>query len=234
MISATELVYDVEMKLNKVATNRHQSIPKEDILIALNEGQIQLIKQKTNINNIYKLGIDSFNKRFDDLKDLIPPDKELSIVKLTPSIYVADIDSIDDYMFFVSCYIIADKEECIDRVLDINSLIPHADVRVWLRNSNLSPSFEYQETFATLSSNGLEVYTDTTFTPKSLYLRYLRYPQKIDISGYLHLDGTPSTDSDCELPEYLKDELSDLTTTNLAAMTENTTAYQVGKAKQTD
>lgn len=229
MISTKDLIYDVEMKLNKVATLRHQGIPREEIIIVLNLSQIQLIKQRVNPNNIYKLGIDSFNKRFDDFKAIIPPDKELSIVKLRDNIYVSDLSKVSDYMFWIGSYITANKGECKDRVINISKLIPHADVNTWMENSHLCPSFEYQETFAVLSSNGIEVYTDGTFTPNHLYLRYVRYPQKMDISGYIHIDGTPSTDSDSELPEYLREDIVNLTVQKLAAMTENLNAYEASK-----
>ena len=40
------------------------------------------------------------------------------------------------------------------------------------------------------------------------------------------LDGSPSTNQDCELEEYLEDELLDLTVQNLAMYTENASAVQ--------
>jgi len=40
------------------------------------------------------------------------------------------------------------------------------------------------------------------------------------------LDGTPSTDVNCELELYLEDEIVDLTVQNLAMYTENAAAVQ--------
>ena len=40
------------------------------------------------------------------------------------------------------------------------------------------------------------------------------------------LDGTPSSDVNCELEEYLEDEIVDLTVQNLAMYTENAAAVQ--------
>jgi hypothetical protein len=70
------------------------------------------------------------------------------------------------------------------------------------------------------------VYSDGTFTPKTLYLSYLRYPQYINKVGYIQFDGTDSFDSNCELALYLEDELVDLTVENLAMYTENMSAVQ--------
>lgn len=227
MITVKDLLYDIEMKLNKVATNSHQSIPREDQIRALNEAQIQLVKQKVDTNNIYKLGTDSFNKRIDDLRVLIPPDTKLSVSFKDSTIYNFNITP-TDYMFFVKCYILADKGTCTNRRLDVN-IIPHRDVVEWLTNEHLKPSFLYQETFGTLSANGIDIYIgDDGFVPTSLLLTYIRYPKKIDLAGYIHLDGiTPSTTVDCELPFYLKDELVDLAVQELAMDTENLNALEV-------
>jgi hypothetical protein len=75
------------------------------------------------------------------------------------------------------------------------------------------------------------VYSDGTFTPKTLYLSYLRYPKYIDKVGYVHFDGTDSITSDCELAMYLEDELVDLTVENLAMYTENAPAVQAAEVR---
>lgn len=225
MITIEQLLYDIELKLNKVATNSHQNIPVEDRVIALNQAQIQLVKQKLNINNIYKLGIDAFNKRLDDFRTIIPPESTLSVSKVSNNRYVADLSKLKDYMFFIKCYIVADKEECKNRVLDVN-IINHNDIREWMSNEHLKPSFEYQETFGIISSDGIEVYTDENFLPTSLHIIYIRYPKPVDIPGYIHLDGSDSILSNCELPEYLRDELVDLAVSELAMSTENINAFE--------
>jgi hypothetical protein len=72
----------------------------------------------------------------------------------------------------------------------------------------------------------VSIYTDGTFTPDKIYISYIRYPQGIDYPGYIKLDGTSSIHSDCELPEYLEDELLNLTVQELAMDTENNPAVQ--------
>ena len=53
-----------------------------------------------------------------------------------------------------------------------------------------------------------------------------QYMCYINKEGYIQFDGTPSTNVDCELNEYLEDELLDLTVQNLAMYTENVAAVQ--------
>ena len=54
----------------------------------------------------------------------------------------------------------------------------------------------------------------------------MRYPEYIDKEGYVKFDGSDSTNMNCELEEYLEDELVDLTVQNLAMYTENASAVQ--------
>lgn len=227
MIIVDSLLYGIDFRLNKLATNDHQEIPLENKIIALNEGQIQLIKNKVTENNKYKIGLDGFKKRYQDLQFLIensedhPLDLELSDKHLNKFIsFVKDLTP--KFMFYIDSYLLADKEECKDRVIYTNAdLVKHADLSILLRDSNFKPSFEYQETIIDISSDELHTYTDGTFNPTKLFVSYIRYPKKIDKEGYINFDGTDSVNQDCELEDYLYDELLDLTIENLAMYTEN-------------
>lgn len=227
MIATDSLLYELDQRLNKLSTNAHQEIPEEDKLIALNNNQIKLIKIKIDTNNVYKLGLDSFKKRYQDLQFLVEnfEDHPLDLVLTDTYLnkYITQVgDLTPNFMFYLDSYVIADKGKCKDRVIACNpELIKHTDIQVLLKNNNFKPSFEYQESIVDISSDELHFYTDGTFTPKKLYLSYIRYPKEMDKAGYIHLDGTPSVDQDCELEDYLKDELLDLTVLQLAMFTEN-------------
>lgn len=222
MIPVDQLLYDIDLKLNKIATNDHQSIPLEDKIIALNDAQVQLIKQKLNINNVYKLGFESFKKRYDDLQSLVVEGSiPLNDAKTKTNKFTGNITDLNPtYMFYVDGFILANKGFCSDRPLHV-LLTKHADLFTLLNNTNTSPSFEYQETLVTLSDDKIEVYTDGTFIPTSANITYIKYPVKIDAIGYVRFDGSDSEDINCELPEYLKDEIVDIAVQELAMSTEN-------------
>lgn len=232
MIKTESLLYKIDQRLNKLSSNEHQQIQLEDKILALNEAQIKLIKQKADPANMYKLGMDSFKKRYEDLQSLVenyndhPIPLVLTDTKLNK--WVATFSGLTPaYMLYVDSYIVADKGNCKGRIIYVdNDLTRHADVTILLKNSNYVPSFEYQETFNMLASDEIGIFTDGTFTPKTLYLSYLRYPQYIDYPGYVKFDGTNSVLSNCELQNYLEDELLDLTVENLAMYTENISAVQ--------
>jgi hypothetical protein len=231
MIPVDSLLYKIDQKLNKLSTNEHQQIPLEDKILALNEAQIKLIKQKVDgQTTVSGLGLDAFKKRYEDLQRLVVNYKDLSLTLKNAKLnqYAADLSLLTPkYMFYVDSYVIATKGLCVDRQVWINKdLSKHGDLSLLLNNDHYKPSFEYQETFNSLSSNEMSIYTDGTFTPSKLWVSYMRYPVYIDKVGYVKFNGTLSTNQDCELETYLEDELLDLTVQNLAMYTENQSAVQ--------
>jgi hypothetical protein len=233
MIPVDSLLYKIDQRLNKLSTNDHQQIQLEDKILALNEAQIKLIKQKVDGQSTNSgLGLDAFKKRYEDLQSLVVPynNQPLDLTIKNPEInqWKAKLDQlVPKYMFYIDSYVLADKGRCKDRKIWINrELAKHGDLQFILNNDHYKPSFEYQETFNFLSSDEINVFTDGTFTPTKVYITYMRYPVYIDKTGYVRFDGTPSVDQNCELATYLEDELLDLTVQNLAMYTENQSAVQ--------
>jgi hypothetical protein len=233
MIPVDSLLYKIDQKLNKLSTNEHQVVNLEDKILALNEAQIKLIKQKVDgwsTNSGY--GMDAFKKRYEDLQSLVVTYNNqpltLALKNAELNQWFANIHLLNPrYMFYVDSYVIADKGRCTNRKIWINrDLAKHGDLQFCLNNIHYKPSFEYQETFNFLSSDEISIFTDGTFIPKTINISYMRYPQYINKTGYIMLDGLPSYDQDCELETYLEDELLDLTVQNLAMYTENQSAVQ--------
>lgn len=241
MISVDSLLYKIDQRLNKLSSNKHQRIQLEDKILALNESQIILIKRKVDGTTTNTgLGFDAFKKRYDDLQILVENyDKhELTLKEKDKdknhlNQWYASLDDLNPtYFLYVDCYILADKGRCKNKRLRVNSdLVKHSDIQVLLDNTNYKPSFEYEETFNVITSNEIIVFTDGTFTPTKLYLSYIRYPKKIDKEGYVNFDGSNSKNQDCELEDYLEDELLDLTIAALAEYTENVSAAQAAQVR---
>jgi hypothetical protein len=233
MIPVDSLLYKIDQKLNKLSTNEHQVVNLEDKILALNEAQIKLIKQKVDgwsTNSGY--GMDAFKKRYEDLQSLVVQYNNqpltLTLKNAALNQWFANLNLLTPkYMFYVDSYVLADKGRCTDRKIWINrDLAKHGDLQFCLNNVHYKPSFEYQETFNFISSDEISIFTDGTFTPKTINISYMRYPVYINKTGYIMLDGLPSFDQNCELETYLEDELLDLTVQNLAMYTENQSAVQ--------
>ena len=237
MIDVKELLYDIDLKLNKIGSNEHQGIELENKIIALNDAQINLIKTKFSGNNVLKAGLDALQKIYNDIEVLIEKDKFLPITDdHTPlKSWSCNLNLLKpDYMLGIpgSEYILADKNNCKNNICVVNQ-IRHGDINTILNNTNTSTSFEYQEVPGTITGHRWQIFTDGTFTPKKFYLWYIRYPKKIDYEGYEHFNGAPSVIVNSELPYYLKEELVDITVRNLALSTENQNAVQASNFKQT-
>ena len=233
MIPVDSLLYKIDQRLNKLSTNDHQQIQLEDKILALNEAQIKLIKQKVDGQSTTSgLGLDAFKKRYEDLQSLVVTYNnqplKLTVKNEQLNQWAVGFHQLSPkYMFYIDSYALADKGRCKDRKIWINrELAKHGDLTLLLNNDHYKPSFEYQETFNFLSSDEISIFTDGTFTPTEIYISYMRYPQYINKEGYVMLDGEPSFDQDCELETYLEDELLDLTVQNLAMYTENQSAVQ--------
>jgi hypothetical protein len=230
MILTDSILYKVKQKLNKLSSNTHQEIQLEDVLLSANENQIKLIKQKAS-GIPSGIGFDGSRKRYEDIQNLVVDfSKSLDLTEVNKQLnqWEAALATLDpSYLFYVDSYVLADKGRCKNRILKVNpDLTKHADILLLLDNTHFKPSFEYQETFNTISSDKISIYTDGTFTPTKLHISYIRYPKTIDKEGYINLQGEASINQDCELEDYLEDELVDMIVQDLAQYTENISAAQ--------
>ena len=175
------------------------------------------------------MGFDSYKKRYEDLQKLIVLAETSNVSKLNGiyEAYTVDIPSLKNkFMFLLSVEAECSKGTCKNRPVTCIKIAKHANLPVLMDNSNYVPSFEYQESLAEISSDKILIYTDKTFKVDTAYISYLRYPQRIDIEGYIDIEGNASATQDCELEDYLQDELLDLAVLELAMNTENIPSIQ--------
>jgi hypothetical protein len=222
MIDVKELLYELELNINKVASQDNMDVPLEDKILFIRRAELEWIKTKINPNNIYRAGFEELRKRIDDLQALKVPDKKIQL-KRSSSVryisYTADLSTIPDYMFYVDSYTLAKTKTCEDTIgVD---LIREGELSTKYFSSHHEPSFLWRSTISTISDNKMYVYSGGKFEPTFLYVTYLRYPLKTDREGYIHFDGTPSVDQNSELPEYAKQDIVDLATKYVAHSLEN-------------
>lgn len=215
MISVERLLYGVDQKLNKIASNQHQFISNEDKLLVLNRMQIVLIKSKVLPN---QLGFDSFTLRYEDLENLVVPYEEKIVEKTTEVLdsYKTSLLTLKNkFLLPVDIMVLASKGQCTNRIINVPRIVKHSDLNVLMNNTHFNPSFDYQETLAVISSNDLIIYTDGEFTVDKIMISYLRYPKEMALEGYENIDGEITTQQDCELQDHLEDELLNLTVQEL-------------------
>ena len=85
MIPVDSLLYKIDQRLNKLSSNEHQEIQLEDKILALNEAQLKLIKQKfTGVSTLTRMGFGAFKKRYQDIENLLVDFNENSLSTNNP------------------------------------------------------------------------------------------------------------------------------------------------------
>jgi hypothetical protein len=222
MIDVKELLYELELNINKISSQDNGDIPLEDRILLIRRAELEWIKTKVNPNNVYKVGFEEIRKRIDDLQVLKVPDYKIRL-KRSGSVryvsYTGELSDATNYMFYVDAYATAKTPQCEDTVgID---LIREGELSTKYYSSHHEPSFLWRTALSTISDNKVYVYSGGKFEPKFLYLTYLRYPVKTDIEGYTHFDGTLSVNQNSELPEYAKQDIVDLATKYASHSLEN-------------
>lgn len=236
MIPIDNLIVGLTDRVNKNSNLEHQFIPDEVAISVLNRAQDKLVIKKIGLNNDYHLGLDSFKKRYEDLQVLIAPGNtpyeqiNATVVVNDPfNSYVVNTTNLKNDMFIpINMYVLANRNGCKGRILNVIDLVRHGDIQLKLNSPHYTPNFDYQETIASMSGNNIFIYPDkiNSFVITDLYITYLRYPIKMDVEGYVHIDGSLSILSNCELDAYLENELLDLAVEEYAMNTGNTELVQ--------
>ena len=87
-------------------------------------------------------------------------------------------------------------------------LAEEANVDELLRDKNKQPSFEWGETFCTLKTNRVRIYTNNEFDISEAILSYYRQPIRIEIAGCVdpYTQQATTVDVECEF----KDDIVEL------------------------
>lgn len=204
------MVYQFKLEANKVDSKLSQGLAWPAIVSYLNRGMMQLLKRRYGGNNNYRATLEQIQKRIDEWQKLIVSHKRLNG---TPNekekFFEFNLTDAQDYLFLLRATFEVTKGDCRDQICYITRLTQSDDLNNNLDNPNTSSTFEWREINYRLSSDKILAYTDSSFSFSidTAIIDHLRYPVSLDISGYTHFDGTPSTDIDCELPKFLHDEV---------------------------
>ena len=83
-MTVQEMLYDFDLKIDKVASLANPDFNLAEKEWLLNEGQNVVVKQRYGPNNVYRAGFEVIQKRVDDLKNLVaryPEQDDLDLVE---------------------------------------------------------------------------------------------------------------------------------------------------------
>lgn len=207
-MTCQEMVYLFKLQSQRVDTEKAVGLKVAQIIIYLNMGMMQLLKTRYGLTNAYRASLESIQKRIDEWQRLIVAHESLQMTKVEDGLYYyGDLKSTKKpYLFLLRAGFVGSKGDCAKQKLQ-SFYSQSDDLEINLDNPDANPNFEWRETLHRLSEDKILAYTDRTFSIDLADIDYLRYPVNIDIAGYIHFDGTASSNVDCELPEFLHSEI---------------------------
>lgn len=136
-----------------------------------------------------------------------------------------------DFFQVYGGYSFADRGECKDNIIWLWERKPGNTIAI-RSDEGSKPSFDYQEAPFVIGADKLKVYFDD-FVVKKTYINYYRTPNKIDIEGYTHFDGTPSENIDTELDDLNALEILARVAAELDRQTVDVEGLQLAKDRLT-
>ena len=190
----------VKQRLNKLASQDFDNIECWQVVEAFNKSQLMWCRRQLHGMNALKEGDEESKRRIDDLQILLT-DKVIKFEK--QPILVRSEELPANYFEWKRISILAANECCDNKRKMIAYLAEEANVDELLRDSNKRPSFEWGETFCTLKSNKIHVYTNNEFTITEGTLVYYRKPRYIQIKGCIdpYTKEMSVVDVDCEFKD---------------------------------
>lgn len=220
----TTLQLKIKQRLNKLASNDYDNFECWQIIEAFNKAQLEWCRRQLAGSNPRQEGDEQTNRRIDDLMILLT-------VEELPFSY-GDKYVITDYLpehwMQYKRLDVKAKSKCCNIEQDmIVYLAEEANVQVLLNDYMRKPSFEWRETFATLSGNKAKIFTNDDFEVISIKYTYYHYPANIQIAGCVdpYTLQTSTQDVICEFPDDVTEVLIDVAASILAGDIESWNQY---------
>lgn len=194
----------VKQRLNKLDSKDFDNIECWQIVEAFNKGMTDWCRRNLHGSNIKQEGDEQSTQRIDDLEILL---EEVPIVMINRQLFW-EASLPQDYMRWKRIAVNATSDCCDDPKRMVVYLVEEGNIDELLRDKNKQPNFEWGETFATLKSGKVRVYTDSKFSVGSASFSYYRQPTKIQIAGCIdpYTQQASTTDVLCEFKDDLIEE----------------------------
>ena len=202
----------IKQRLNKLSSDDYDSIEAWQMIEAFNKAQLEFCRKQIHGNNQRREGDESTKMLIDDMQILLTS-SALTAGKY--DVYYRTETLPVNYLYFKRITAKSKSACCGPRAMKIN-LQEMADVDSLLYDELNKPSAVWGETFATLSGNCANIYTNGEFDIQDIVLHYYRKPVEIEILGAVNpsTDEVFNTDVECEF----KDDIVELIIEETAAI----------------
>ena len=222
-----EMHYDFKTKFNKIDSQKNRNLLVPEIDWLLNEAAELFVKKVAQPKAENGLGFETSQRIIDDIKSIVKPGTWLPVTNNIISLP-------SDYLYFVRCRVKLSKKNCKSQeaVLYIRE---HRDL--FEESTFYNGNFEWREVNGVYTDQGIQSYTDGTFTIDQAKLTYIRkWPyfhnaQDFGAGSYNHPSGVTLTGTvQCDLPAHTHREIVDIAVM-LAASEVQTSDLQVKLGK---
>lgn len=181
-------------KVNQNNTNDNISADKGRFVTIYNEEQnryVEWLIEKRNVSKVH------------DIQKILVKDKVLDFGSKKENVQNFLLPK--NFFSFVNIKGFAGNGVCSNQPMLLFEVKPE-NVHELLADDNNKPSFEFRESFYTISSDSVNVYVEN-FSLEKLLLTYYRYPVQVDIAGYIKSNGKASKNIDPEFDDKVVDRI---------------------------
>ena len=199
-------------RLNKLASFDYDNIECWQIVEAFNKAQLEWIRRQIHISPNHKDSDESSKMQIDDIQNILLT----TAVNVTKKDLFYETDLLpSDYLYFKRVSMSGVKECCPPRAFTVY-LDQAADVDIILSDDFKKPSWIWGESFCTMQSNRIRIYTNNEFDIVEPSLTYYRKPVPVQFLGCIN----PSTGvaSTVDVPCEFKDDVAELMIDNTVAI----------------
>jgi hypothetical protein len=226
-MTTREMHYDFKQKFNKIDSQKNKGLLVPEIDWLLNEAAELFVKRVAIPKTDNGLGFEMSQRLIDDIKSIVIGGTWTPVVNNVIALP-------PNYLYFVRCRVKLSKGNCKgeEGVLYIRE---HNDL--FEESQFYNASFEWREVNGIYESQGIQSFTDGTFTideAKLSYIRkmaYMHNAQDFGTGSYNHPSGVTLTGTvNCDLPDHTHREIVDIAVM-LAASEVQTSDLQVKASK---
>lgn len=198
----------IKQRLNKLASDDYDNIQDWQIVEAFNKGSVEWSRRQLHGTNLKQTGDEQTKRRIDDLQILL---REFDLNMVKKDLYYGSANFPTDY-FEYKRVSFKGKTNCCESNKFVVYLVEEANIDLYLKDPNLKPSFEWGETFLTMSNNEVKIYTNNEFDIVNAKLSYYKQPTRVEFQGvtnpYTGLVSTVDVESEFkdDIVELLIDE----------------------------
>lgn len=204
-MNINQVYYKALDKLNKLISNAEQAVPKHIFVQNFNEAQLHWV------SNCYKLDEHS-KSEIHKIEQLVVPFHEIKAgVEFG---FYKEFDIPANYYSYSS--IITNINKCPYKLE--TDIVEFHNIGTYLKDPDINPSLQFEETIATIGNDKIQVYYDDTFKISTIHLNYYRYPTIVNMAdGFTDFNGAYNQDIDPEFTEDNLEEIIDIAVSQIAS-----------------